>query len=399
MLSDKEIKALEPKENKKYLIADYDGLFVLVYPSGKKSFVFDYKDPKTRKLKRLTLGTYPTMSLKEARDERIKLQYNLRTNNSIEEKVSANSNFKEICEKYFAQKNDVLPKTLITYKARIETHCKSILDYKVETIDKNDILDIFERLKITKKANLARRLFSDMNNIFIYALNRNLITQNPMVNIIKKDIIYKTQTHHYATIIEKDKIARLISDILDTDAQLNTKIATLMSLFTAQRSFSVRNAVWADIDLDKGIWEIAAGDMKMKRKHIVHLSAPLVRILKEYQRFSNEGYLFSSLMSKSKIISDGTIRIMFRRMGYTKDEFTPHGFRSMFSTICHEFRSEHGLSSDIIELCLAHIDKNAVRASYNFASNLEERKKLFEWWGQFLCKLEPRLAKFELEFI
>lgn len=104
MLSDKEIKALVPKENKKYLIADYDGLFVFVYSSGKKSFVFDYKDPKTRKLTRLTLGTYPTMSLKEARDERIKLQYNPTTNNSIKEKVSTTSNFKEICEKYFVQK-------------------------------------------------------------------------------------------------------------------------------------------------------------------------------------------------------------------------------------------------------------------------------------------------------
>ena len=71
MLTDKEIKALEPKDNKKYLVADYEGMFVLVYPSGKKSFVFDYKDPKTRKLKRLTLGQYPKMSLKEARDERI----------------------------------------------------------------------------------------------------------------------------------------------------------------------------------------------------------------------------------------------------------------------------------------------------------------------------------------
>ena len=385
MLTDKEIKALEPKDNKKYLVADYEGMFVLVYPSGKKSFVFDYKDPKTRKLKRLTLGQYPKMSLKEARDERMKLQYNLKTNNSIKEKASVTANFQQLCEKYFAQKNDVLPKTLYTCKARIDNYCKPILDYKIDTIDKIDILDIFEKLKLAKKANLARRLFSDMDSIFIYALNRG--------------IIYKTQISHYATIIERDKIAQLIGDVLDTDAQLSTKVATLMSLFTAQRSFSVRNAAWADIDLDKGIWEISANDMKMKRKHIVHLSTPLIKILKEYRRLSNEGYLFSSIMSKSKIISDGTIRIMFRRMGYTKDEFTPHGFRSMFSTICHEHRKEHGLSSDIIELCLAHTDKNAVRASYNFASNLDERKRLFEWWGKHLCDLEPRLATFELEFV
>lgn len=112
MLTDKEIKALEPKDNKKYLVADYEGMFVLVYPSGKKSFVFDYKDPKTRKLKRLTLGQYPKMSLKEARDERIKLQYNLKTNNSIKEKASVTANFQQLCEKYFAQRNDITEKSL-----------------------------------------------------------------------------------------------------------------------------------------------------------------------------------------------------------------------------------------------------------------------------------------------
>lgn len=400
MLTDKEIKALEPKDNKKYLVADYEGMFVLVYPSGKKSFVFDYKDPKTRKLKRLTLGQYPKMSLKEARDERMKLQYNLKTNNSIKEKASVTANFQQLCEKYFAQRNDITEKTLKNAWGRVRIYCyKRIGDYQLDKISRVDILDIFERMKLAKISSAAKKLYGELKNIFDYAINLELIQHNPMSGIIKKNIIYKAPVKHYATIIEQDKIKQLINDILDTDAQLNTKIATLMSLFTAQRSFSVRNAAWADIDLDKGIWEISANDMKMKRKHIVHLSTPLIRMLRDYRHFSDNGYLFSSIMSKSRIISDNTIRCMFRRMGYSNDDFTPHGFRSMFSTICHEHRQEHGLSSDIIELCLAHIDKNAVRASYNFASNLDERKRLFEWWGKHLCDLEPRLATFELEFV
>ena len=147
--------------------------------------------------------------------------------------------------------------------------------------------------------------------------------------------------------------------------------------------------------MDKCVWQIPAEKMKMKRPHIVHLNAPCVQILKSYQPLCDER-LFASLHSKGEIMSNNTIRMAFRRMGYSNDDFTPHGFRSMFSTICHEHRSEHGLSSDIIELCLAHLDDNKIRASYNFASNLDERKRLFEWWGGFLFDLEPKIMDFRV---
>lgn len=397
MLTDREIKGLEPKSDKRYMVADGGMLFVKVYPSGLKSFVFDYKDPKTRILKRHTLGKYPEMSLKEARDERDRLKYLLRTTNSINEKIISDLNFEQICEKYFAQKNDVLPKTLASCRARVYNHCKKILAFKIDKVEKSDILDIFEKLKLAKKSGVAKRLFNDLSNIFIYAINRDFVQNSPMTGIIKKELIYKSPIKHYATIIEKDKIQQLLGDILDCKSEIFVKIATLMSLFTAQRSFNVRSALWENLDLEKGIWQIPAVDMKMKRQHIVHLNKPCLKMLKFYKQFADEKRVFASIYSKREIISNGTIRMMFRRMGYDKETFTPHGFRSMFSTICHEYRKEHGLSSDIIELCLAHIDKNAVRASYNFASNLDERKRLFEWWGEFLCELEPRLRNLEAE--
>lgn len=398
MITDKEIKALRPKENK-YLVCDSQRLFVLVYPSGKKSFVFDYKDPKTRKLKRLTLGQYPQMSLKEAREQRLKLAYSLLHNNSINEKESINEDFQTLCEKYFAQKNNIVARTLKNSKARIKNYCKRILDYKLDNIGKNDILGIFEKLKIAKKTSVAKKLFSDMNAIFIYGINKDLMEQNPMTNIIKKDIFYKAPLRHYPTIVEEDKMKSLINDILETQAHISTKIAALLSLFTAQRSFSIRSAEWSDMDLEQGIWTIPAEKMKMKKKHLIHLSVPCVKMLKWYRQISDDTKLFTSLHNRSEIISDNTIRMMFRRMGYSNEDFTPHGFRSMFSTLAHEHRSEHKMSSDIIELCLAHTDKNIVRASYNFASNLQDRKDLMQWWGEFLCKLEPRLRNLDIEII
>lgn len=193
-----------------------------------------------------------------------------------------------------------------------------------------------------------------------------------------------------------------MGDILHTNADIKTKIATLLSLFTAQRSFTIRASEWSEFDLEKGIWTINAQKMKMKGRgaHIVHLNTPCLEMLKFWQKITGgERYLFSSIRSKSEIMSDNTIRSLFRRAGYSNEDFTPHGFRSMFSTILNEHRSEHGLSKDIIELCLAHLDGNAVRASYNFAQNLEDRKRLFEWWGEFLFDLEPRLLEFTLESV
>lgn len=181
-------------------------------------------------------------------------------------------------------------------------------------------------LKFLKKSEVADKLFSDMKNIFSYAVNKGLIELNPMLNIDKKHIIYKAPVKHFASIVEPDKIKLLIEDTLHFQGELNTKIATLLSLFTAQRSFSIRSAAWSDFDLEKGIWNIPASKMKMKEAHIIHLSDVMIKILKDYQKISDKTLLFKSIRSKTEIISDNTIRTMFGRMGYKNEDFTPHGF-------------------------------------------------------------------------
>lgn len=143
-----------------------------------------------------------------------------------------------------------------------------------------------------------------------------------------------------------------------------------------------------DIDLENGIWYIPQEDMKMKRAHTIPLNSQCVYMLKKYKEMSiNTGYLFYSLRSKSEIISDNTIRSMFRRMGYSNDDFTPHGFRAMFSTLAHENRNKHQMSSDIIELCLAHVEKNKIKSAYNHALNLKEKAILMQWWGDYLDEI------------
>ncbi|MBZ7936162.1 hypothetical protein H2279_05940 [Campylobacter sp. B0100352/1] len=128
----------------------------------------------------------------------------------------------------------------------------------------------------------------------------------------------------------------------------------------------------------------------------------MVRLLKEYRQISHHEFLFKSIRTKKRgiplneILSDNTIRMVSRRMGYSNEEFTPHGFRSMFSALAHENIQNHQFNSNIIEMCLAHTEKNKVKASYNFAQNLKERKDLIQWYSDYLCEICPKLKDFVL---
>lgn len=267
------------------------------------------------------------MSLKEAREKKNELKYLLSKYGKITHNSNSAESFQNIAEKYLDLRNDLSANTLKKTRARLENYCyKHIGDYLINKITKTDILGIFEKLKILKKSEVADKLFSDIKNIFSYAVNKGLIELNPMLHIDKKHIIYKAPVKHFASIVEPDKIKLLIEDTLHFQGELNTKIATLLSLFTAQRSFSIRSAAWQDFDLEKGIWNIPASKMKMKEARIIHLSDVMIKILKDYQKISDETLLFKSIRSKTEIISDNTIRTMFRRMGYKNEDFTPHGF-------------------------------------------------------------------------
>ncbi|HEA8159884.1 TPA: tyrosine-type recombinase/integrase [Campylobacter jejuni] len=402
MLTQKDIVNISPKD-KKFLVSDSDNLFVLVYPSGKKSFVFDYKDPKTRKLKRITLGQFPQISIKEARDKKNEIKILLKTNESIREKEECNISFRKIAEQYFLQRNDITKRTLNESIKRMENHCYPIIgDIPISNLKRSDILNVLEKIKLQKKSEVGKKIFTTLDSILTYAVNKEMIENNVMLGIKRKDLVYNKKTRHFATITETSKVKELIENIIYVQCDTNTKMAILLSLLTAQRSFSIRSAAWEDIDLENGLWNIPASKMKMKKAHYIHLSDIAVRLLKEYKQISHHNFLFKSIRTKKKgdalneILSDNTVRMVFRRMGYSNEDFTPHGFRSMFSTLAHENIQKHQFSSNIIEMCLAHTEKNKVKASYNFAQNLKERKGLMQWYSDYLCEICPKLKDFIL---
>ncbi|ELD0561753.1 tyrosine-type recombinase/integrase [Campylobacter coli] len=387
MLNDTKIKALKAKD-KKYYIADFDNLLLCIYPSGKKTFIFNYKCPKTLRYKRITLGEYPTLNLANARKQRDNLKVNLAENDSIREKYEIT--FKELAlEKMDLKKLELSEKTYKSYMSYLQRFAFGI--YGEIILDKLQIKDILKSFEKFRKENIregADKFFTLLNEIFRHGVIKEYIKSNPMANLNRKELLINKASKNHATLLETKEIKALVDNIIDYKGYISVKIAAMFSLLTAQRSFSIRSAKWEDIDLDNGIWYIPQEDMKMKRAHTIPLNSQCVYMLKKYKEMSiNTGYLFYSLRSKSEIISDNTIRSMFRRMGYSNDDFTPHGFRAMFSTLAHENRNKHQMSSDIIELCLAHVEKNKIKSAYNHALNLKEKAILMQWWGDYLDEI------------
>ncbi|EAI0238337.1 site-specific integrase [Campylobacter coli] len=387
MLNDTKIKALKAKD-KKYYIADFDNLLLCIYPSSKKTFIFNYKCPKTLRYKRITLGEYPTLNLANARKQRDNLKVNLAENHSIREKYEIT--FKELAlEKMDLKKLELSEKTYKSYMSYLQRFAFGI--YGEIILDKLQIKDILKSFEKFRKENIregADKFFTLLNEIFRHGVIKEYIKSNPMANLNRKELLINKASKNHATLLETKEIKALVDNIIDYKGYISVKIAAMFSLLTAQRSFSIRSAKWEDIDLENGIWYIPQEDMKMKRAHTIPLNSQCVYMLKKYKEMSiNTGYLFYSLRSKSEIISDNTIRSMFRRMGYSNDDFTPHGFRAMFSTLAHENRNKHQMSSDIIELCLAHVEKNKIKSAYNHALNLKEKVILMQWWGDYLDEI------------
>jgi integrase len=198
---------------------------------------------------------------------------------------------------------------------------------------------------------------------------------------------------HHASIIEPKRIGALLRAIDAYEGFFATKCALRLAPLVFVRPGELRKAQWPEIDLDKAEWRIPAERMKMREQHIVPLSRQAVEILRELEPLTNRGipakpnaprYVFPGAQSRERPMSENAILAALRRMGYTKEEMTGHGFRSMASTLLHE----QGWNHQAIERQLAQAERNAVSAAYNFAEHLPERRKMMQAWADYLDGLK-----------
>ena len=371
-LTEFEIKNAKPKE-KAYSLSDGRGLILDVRPNGGKFWVariwIDGKE------KRRGLGTYPEINLKKARE----LNYETRKNPlTLKSKSAA---FGDIAKEWMDKM--VLPTKAPSYSRCINMSLnKHILpklkSLPLEEITPGMILSICQAIADDGYLSAAARVRQFISQIFDYAIASDLIKINPAASISKA--LQSPPEVHYAAITGDAQIGALLQKIYSYDGEL-VKIAMKISAFTFCRPSEVRESRWEEFNLDNREWCIPAERTKMKREHIVPLSKQTIDILKELQGISgNKQWLFPSLRNNGRTISDGTIRVALRVMGYAKEEMTAHGFRAMASTTLNSYE----WPADVIEAQLAHIDKNKIRRAYNRSMYMPQRIKMMQWWADYL---------------
>lgn len=332
-------------------------MLIEIRPNGKKSFILEYKSPATNKMARITLGQYPIMSLKEARALKLELKEQIskgidpKKNNTDEGK-----RFKDIFHEWFMRKQkQVLAKQQKTIKSFFDRFfLPKFGDMDIKKISRRDIVSALEFLEFEKKYIAFSKALGAIKELYKYAVLKEYVEHNIILDIDKKALFKAPETKHYAAITDEQALTQLLNNIIYYSGDIRVKACLVLSIMTAVRPLNARSAKWSEFDLDNGLWRIPAEQMKMKRPHVVFLSDDLCKFLQSYRGAFKSEYLFPSVRSLTRPISDNACRCSLRNMGYSNEEITPHGFRATFSTICHEKRAEHKQSSDIIELCLAH---------------------------------------------
>ena len=402
-LTDKKIQNSKQKE-KKYKLSDGGGLFLEIRPNGSKLWRLSYRI--NGKSKEYAIGTLQEYSLKEARERREELKKLVARGIDINEQKKQNKLLqKEVTEKKentFYKISQSWLNDYIKRKELSEDYGKklgnalnnyiypSIKNKSIDEVTRKDIIKILEYVADTRGLReTAHRLYTQLNSIYMYAVTHEYVRLNIIRDIDKSIIIGKVEKKHYPTLTKEKDIKGLLLAIDDYNGDYSTQMALKIMPYVFVRSYNMRHAEWSEIDFKLNEWVISAEKMKTKTEFILPLPPQVMKILEEMREYKlSQKYIFPSARYRDRPMSDNTLTSAIRRMGYTKDEFVPHGFRSMFSTVANTRANHEGTDKrDIIEALLAHKEKNKIREAYNRTSNrdlLKPMREVIEWYGDYL---------------
>ena len=399
-LTELELKKAAVKEDKDYNLSDGDGLYFIVRRNGSKFFRLDFRYGGKRLS--MSLGTYPKISLKEARDKKDECKKLLSENiNPISEKrvkkSSESLTLGMIIDEWLELRAKSSSEATVTQNRRMLKNITNWLgNIAIKDIKRVDIINILEKIQNKGIIETAHRLLSLMNKIYMFAVTKEYIEHNIFADIDKKSVLIPSNKNiHHPAITIPSEIKELLKDINSIEEKFKSDISVIFIFkiipYVFVRSENIRLMRWDELDLEKGIWEIPKEKMKTHIAFVCPLSRQAIDIIKQIEPYSKHrsGFVFPSPSKNDRGVSGATLSDTLNRLGY-KNRHTFHGFRSMFSTNAYECYKEHGFHSDIIESCLAHKEKNRVKASYNRESKykyFEEKKELMQWWADWLDKI------------
>lgn len=375
MLSDAACRNVKPSEKQRKL-SDGGGLYLLVLPSGGKSWRLAYRFGG--KQKAISFGQYPAVSLVAARTKRDDAKKLLAR--GIDPATEAQSDsFESFARRWHeTNKAEWVNAHAERVLSRIERDVFPVLGPRpITQIEAPDVLAVLRKVEERGALDISKRLRQSIGAVFRFAIAEGKATRNPASDV-GDALKPKPRVKHFAS-LKADGIPELVKAINAYDGEDQTRLALLLTLHTFVRTTETRFAHWREIeDLDgkAPLWRIPKERMKMGREHIVPLSPQVVAIMRELHELNGDGYLFPGA---GVVMSQNTMIFALYRMGY-HSKLTVHGFRSMASTALNE----HGWNRDWIELQLAHSEDNEVRGAYNAAEYLAGRREMMAWWSDYL---------------
>ncbi|WP_419769082.1 MAG: tyrosine-type recombinase/integrase [Candidatus Marinarcus sp.] len=398
-LNDTQLKNAKAKE-KDYKLSDGEGLYFVVKKNGTKSWRYDFSYGGKRKS--MSFGIYPTVSLKDARTKKDEAKYSLVNNvNPISikraKKTSETITLSDVIEEWLALRKKSKSELTIIQNTRV---LKNIImwlgNIAIKDIKRMDIITVLQKYQERGVIESVHRLFALVNKIYMYAVTNEYVEHNIIADIDKKSILVpKKKDAHLPALIEPDDIKQLLIDINSISEKYRSDISTIFIFkllpYVFVRSENIRLMRWNELNLEEGYWAIPKEKMKMNIEFVCPLPHQAIKLIKEIEPYSRHRseFVFPSPQKSDRGVSGATLSDTLVRLGY-QNRHTVHGFRSMFSTTAHNLYKEHGFHSDIIEACLAHKERNRVKASYNRESKFkyfEEKRELIQWYADWLDKL------------
>ncbi|GHV50486.1 integrase [Synergistales bacterium] len=390
MLTELQVKSAKPS-NKPYMLRDDRGLYLEVAASGTKSWRMRYWIDKKEYKK--SLGQYPLVSLKDAREKRDRIRLQILDGEDPAAKPEREPNaptFAEVWAEWMEKKVEAAlsPAYAQDLKERSNNHLLPFIgNMKIADVTSVDVLRVVRRIEALGHAHMAHRVCQICGQVFRYGIASGLCQGDPTGGI--KGAMQTHIAQHQASITDPEEIGALLRAI-DGYSGAVVRFAMMLQAYTFVRPGELRHAEWAEFGGAE--WRIPAEKMKMKRIHIVPLSRQSVEILEGIKPLTGHGrYVFPSgrTPAGNRPMSENAVTAALRRMGYTGDDMTGHGFRSMASTLLNE----NSFKPDVIERQLAHIEGNSVRAAYNYAEYLPERREMMQWWADYLDGLKGSPAE------
>ena len=371
-------------------LSDAGGLHLLIQPHGSKLWRLAYRF--AGKQKTLALGVYPTVSLGDARSEREEAKKLLAkgidpsAQRKSNKRIGKDSSFRAIAEEVIAklEREGRAQVTLIKKRWLLDFAFAAFGDRPVDQITARELLALLREIEGRGLYETTKRLRSTCGMVFRYAIATGRAERDPSIDL--RGALTTHQVSHRAAIVNPAGIGALLRAIDGFDGQPTTRAALRLAAYVFVRPGELRHAEWSEFDLDGGVWCISAEKTKMRRQHRVPLARQSLAILHELQEITGSGrWLFPSVRTLMRPISENTLNAALRRLGYASDAMSTHGFRAMASTRLNEMGR---WNPDAIERQLAHQEANAVRRAYTHSAEYwSERISMMQAWADYLDEL------------